>query len=51
MITNSVIPIVSIVDHGGSVSERLDRDPSRKRIVCHWKDVRLCTSHPKYSDI
>ena len=51
MITNSVIPIVSIVDHGGSVSEHLDRDLSRKRIVCHWKDVRLCRSHPKYSDI
>ena len=51
MIIDSLIPIVSIVGREGNAEERPDRDLSRKRIVCYWRDVRLCMLHPKYSDI
>ena len=51
MIIDPLIPIVCIVGREGSDAERLDRDFSRKRIVCYWRDVRLCMLHPKYSDI
>ena len=46
MITDSPIPIVSIVGHEGSVAEHPDRDLSRKRKVCYWRDVRLVCYTP-----
>ena len=41
MITDSLIPIVSIVGHESSVAEHPDWDLSKKQIVCCWRDVRL----------
>ena len=46
MIIDSLIPIVIIVGREGSATERPDRDLSRKRIVCYWRDVKLVCYTP-----